>query len=314
MNWSYTAYGLALHSTFRLPGMQEAPGRGLPSLALHLKAPEELAPYWPMTAGPPSWSGRMGDGRRLAITRGRDGDLLFTHGLDDRFRLNPSEGVLWCAPRDIDRLDWRRVLINRVLPNASIAYGREALHASAVETGVGVVGIAAPSGAGKSSLAGELVRRGWPLFGDDVLVLDRGPEGILAQPAGPHMNLPLDQPATHEVGVTLGILGDERWIAASMASSKPREISAIVLLERGAGVDLEVEVLPRSPLGIAPFMIGLPEGNGRDASRFALYADLVESARLLRLSAGLDHPPAALAECLEAAFELSSDPLAAGAR
>ena len=36
----------------------------------------------------------------------------------------------------------------------------------------GVVAIMAPSGAGKSTLAAELMRRGWPLFADDVLVLD----------------------------------------------------------------------------------------------------------------------------------------------
>src|SRR5207245_620438 len=98
-------------------------------------------------------------------------------------------GRLGCAPRDVTMLDWQRVLLSRVLPNVSLARGREALHASAVETPLGILAVAAPSGTGKSTLAGELMNRGWPLFADDVLVLSRGSGGVEAHPASPHMNV-----------------------------------------------------------------------------------------------------------------------------
>jgi hypothetical protein len=312
---SYIAFGLALRPSFSLPGMALAEDGGLPRLSIELEAREELLAGWSGSLAPSPWRGRLGDGQELTIERGVRGDILFGYGDRASFRLDPGGARLACAPRDPAALDWQRVLLSRVLPNVSLAHGREALHAGAVETPLGTVAIAAPSGTGKSTLAAELMRRGWPLVADDVLVLSRGPEGVEVHPSGPHMNIgdAVDSRAPRELGETLGVLAGERWVAVDGTSREPRPLAAIFLLERGSGLTLEAEPLPASPLMLAPFMLGLPDERGRDADRFALYSDLIESTMLLRLTADIGDRPADLAETIELTLGLSRRPAICGA-
>jgi hypothetical protein len=311
---AYTAFGLALESSFELPGMAPAGADGLPSVALDLETPGEMQAAWSggITASP--WRGRLGDGEEFTIEWGTHGDLLFTYGERACFRLAAGRDHLGCAPKDVSSLDWQRVLLTRVLPNVSQAHGREALHASVVETPLGVVAVAAPSGMGKSTLASELVQRGWPLFADDVLTLSPGAEAVVAHPGSPHMNLASESVGAarpEELGTVLGTLAGERWTAVHGASREARRVAAVVLLERAPGLSLEAEVLSASPLVLAPYMLGLPGGFGHKATRFALYSDLAESAVLLRLTADPEDPPSVLAETLERALDLKA-PLALG--
>jgi hypothetical protein len=53
-------------------------------------------------------------------------------------------------------------------------------------------------------------------------------------------------------------------------------------------------------------MLGLPDDDGRDAANFALYADLIDSAKLLRLTADTTDSPADLAEAVERALSLNA--------
>jgi hypothetical protein len=307
MSKSYIAFGLALRPSFSLPGMEPVEDGGLPRVSIELEAPEDLMAGWSGGLTPSPWRGRLGDGNELTIERGVRGDLLFGYGNRARFRLDPGAAKLACAPREPGALDWRRVLLTRVLPNVSLARGREALHAGAVETPLGMVAVAAPSGTGKSTLAVELIRRGWPLVADDVLVLSRGPGGVEAHPSSPHMNLgdaTADSVSASELGETLGVLGGERWVAVEAASREARPLAAVFLLERSRGLSLEAEALPASPLVLAPFMLGLPDEKGRDASRFALYSDLIESTTLLRLGADPGDRPADLADAVELSLGL----------
>jgi hypothetical protein len=59
-----------------------------------------------------------------------------------------------------------------VLPLALQVCGTEVLHASAILTARGVVAFCAPSGTGKSTLAGGLSQRGYPLWADDAVALN----------------------------------------------------------------------------------------------------------------------------------------------
>ena len=311
MGNSYSAYGLGLRSTFPLAGMTPADGQGLPALGMRLEAPDELRNAWSAVAGAGSWQGRLSDGNELTIERGRAGSLLFSYGELAQFRLDPAVGLLGCAPVEPEALDWQRVLLGRVLPHASIAFGREALHAAAVETPRGVVAIAAPGGTGKSTLAAELVRRGHRFFCDDVLVFDGDGGTVEAHPGSPHMNLNLaggapGAPVYAAAGSTLAVLAGERWVAVSDPASGPAPVAAIVLLERAPGLPLEARSLPTSPLTLAPFMLGLPDDDGRDGARFALYSDLVESAAILHLGGDADHGPDDLATALERAIGLGA--------
>jgi hypothetical protein len=305
---TFSAFGLSCSAGFPLPSAAAA-DPGLPRLTLELESTAGLEQRWSGAAAPGAWRGRLGDGEELAIVRGRASDYRFSYSAGADFHLAPDVGRLGCAPSGAAPLAWRRVLLTRVLPNAAIAAGYEALHAAAVGTAAGVVAIAAASGGGKSTLACELVRRGAPLFADDTVVLGRGEAGVEAHPSVPFVNLPLDAAET-PAGTELGQLGEERWLAVDGPAGRRGRLAAIVLLERSPGARLGVERLPATPLDLVPFMLGLPDDEGRDAERFSLYADLVEGAALLRLTADPGRRPAELAAALEESLDL----VAAGAR
>lgn len=319
----YMAFGLKLRASFSLPGMVagETGGEELPSLELELATPEELQQAWSGADGPPEWRGRLGDGLDLAIERGADGDLLFSYGEeapseDDRARFRLHQGMrrLDCAPAE-PGLDWQRALITKVLPAISVMRGYEALHAAAVDSPEGVVAIMAPSGAGKSTLAVELLRRGRPLFADDVLVLEQTEGAVRAHPGSPHMNLAENLPGAvdpQSLGSTLGMLAGERWITTHTTATTPRPVRILCLLERGPSLPLGAHTLPANPLPLAPYMLGLSTDAERQQSRFGLYADLMESATLVRLTAGLDHRPEQLADLLQQALAHRPELVAGG--
>jgi hypothetical protein len=314
MEMLYGAYGLRLVSSFPLPGMEAATQAfaDLPLLALTLRDPDELERAWSGASGPAEWRGRQGDGRDLVIERGADGDVLFHYGELARFRLDARVQRLECAPSR-KGLDWQRALIGKVIPSVSVMLGYEGLHAAAVDAPDGVVAIMGASGAGKSTLALELLRRGWPLFCDDVLALSRADGLVVAHPGTPHMNLDQSFPGaidSRKLGDTIGILAGERWLVAANSTGETRSVRMLCLLERRAGLSLGIHSLAESPLALAPYMLGLSIDPERQRSRFELYAGLVETSMLVSLTAGLEHRPWELAERLEQALACKPEPLA----
>ncbi len=304
-------------------------GEGLPTVALELVPPIALERSWSGASGRYSWTGGLGDGCTLTIEAGAAGELRFTYGERARFLLSADGELLRCAPLQ-PGLHWQQVLLARVLPDVALARGYEALHASALASPAGVVAIAAPSGTGKTTLALALMRRGWQLFADDVLVLGAqatctgtagavtgamragsplqpgdappGPARITAHPGAPHMNVALgvpDELAPPSLGTTLGTLAGERWVAAAHSAQSTRPVRAVCLLERGPGLALEAQPLAANPLRLAPYMLGLGDDPERERRRFALYSDLIGEASLLRLTSGPDATPAQLAQLLE---------------
>ena len=306
-----SAFGLNLRGPLPLPGLAGATA-GLPDLELAIVSRDELEAAWSGPATPGAWRGALRDGAELTIRWGREGDLLFGCGEEAGFLLAAGARRLLCAPSVPSALSWQRILLSRVLPVVAIARGYEALHAAAVQTPVGVVAVAGASGAGKSTLAAELVRRGHPLVGDDVLVVGRAGDRVVAYPGGAHLSL---EPGAEEgLGVeVLGELGGKLWTVVEGAAAAPAPLAAVVILERGEG-QVEVQELPPSPLALAPFMLGLPDEEGRDGERFALYADLVEAGRLLRLRGDAAAPPAEFAEALELAVGAAAMATAGEAR
>ncbi|MDQ3068773.1 MAG: hypothetical protein M3R55_03470 [Acidobacteriota bacterium] len=64
------------------------------------------------------------------------------------------------------------LLLHQILPLAVSRGGRMVLHACAVETPHGAIGLLGPSGAGKSTLTAAFCRRGAALVADDALLID----------------------------------------------------------------------------------------------------------------------------------------------
>lgn len=302
MDIQSAAYGLRLECSFDLPGMAAEPGSHtrLPVLSLELLNPHELERAWSGAAGAPAWRGRLGDGLDLVIDLGVGGDVLFTYGDRARFLLARGMLRLGCAPEAGD-LDWQRTLLSKVLPHIGVMRGYEALHASVVACSGAAIAIMGPSGAGKSTLATELLRRGWSLVADDLLMLESVADSVVGHPGTPHMNLPegLRDAESDSLGETIGVLAGERWISARSVTAEPVEVRALCLLARGATLDLEARMLPPNPLHLAPYVVGLPADPERQRRRFALYADLIESATLVQLTASLEHTPEQIANLLE---------------
>jgi len=314
MSETFSVFGLSVRAEFPIPGAVPAPpDPSLPAVTLEMASPERLEEEWSGVVTPEPWRGRLGDGQEFTVGWGREGDLLFRYGDRASFLLNPGKNRLGCAPADPSSHAWLRVLLTRVLPNVSIANGYEALHASAIATAHGTVAVAGASGSGKSTLALELMRRGWPLFADDTLILGRREGAVEAYPSGPFVNLPASAGDASWLGTELGALDGERWVAVDDAAIDPAPVRAIVLLERGAGRLLRARPVSASPLTLAPFMLGLPDHEGRESGRFSLYSDLIHSAALLRLTADLGHRPADLAEELGRALDQRSPALVGGA-
>jgi hypothetical protein len=313
MEIRYVAYGLELRSSFRLPGMVPAADPELPTLVLECATRDELMSVWSGAGGPPTWRGRLGDGKALEIELGTDGDVLFTYGDRACFRLDRDRRTLTAAAVR-PGLAWQRALLTKVIPSISVMKGYEALHASALESPLGVVAIAAPSGTGKSTLAIELMRRGWPLFTDDVLTLAATPDGVRAHPGSPHMNLAAlptaDEPT--EIVDSVGVLDGERWVAAQSAPLEARPVHSVCLLARDRRLQLLAEPQAATPLPLSPYMLGLPGDGERERRRFELYASLMSSATLVRVSCGLGDRAAAVAEAIEDAV-LGSPSAAAAA-
>lgn len=304
MGETYSAFGLTISAGFPLPGMRPAPADPqFPTVELELVTPADLdrAPRAGVGA---AWRGTLGDGGRLLIEWGRDGDLLFDHVGHARYLLSPGFDRLLCAPAALADLAWQWVLLTRILPNLAIANGLEALHASAVETDRGVVAIAAGSGGGKTTLALELAGRGHRFFADDTVTLAAGLDGgPLAFPAAPFANLlapgPCDRP-----GATLARFEDEEWVEVDRFAAGPARLGAVVLLDRAPGALLGAWPMTPSPLTLAPLMLGLPDDGERERRRFELYSDLVAAVPILRLTAGRGHTPVELAMTLSQALRL----------
>ena len=290
-------------------------GDGLPALALDMMAPEELALAWTSTGGEPTWRGRLGDGLDLTIEDGPRGDVLFSYGDRARFHLNEPMDRLDCAPGE-QGLDWQRVLVSKVIPSISVMRGYEALHAAAVELPEGVVAIMAPSGAGKSTLAAELMRRGRPLFADDVLVLDGQAGSVIAHPGTAHMNVARQMPAglaPEMLGEKLAVLAGERWMTARELATARGRWPCCACSSAGRGWR-SAPSCPPGPLLLAPYMLGLSTDPERQRARFDLYADLMESCTLMRLTAAGDDGPTEMADLIELTLSGSRRSLARSAR
>lgn len=302
MSFDYVAYGLQLSSTAPLAGMlPDARRTDLPRLHLDFVDPAALE-KWEEEAGQLEWEGLLGDGRPLRIERADAGERLFRYGERACFLLDGSSSSLRCVPISSD-MAVQRVLLSKVIATVAVIRGREALHAASLGNSTEAVLIAAPSGMGKTTLALELIGRGWSLLADDVTVLAHDGAGVQALPGTPHMNIDCDRAVVDaDFGRTLATFGGEHWISVEAAARHGRPIGAIFLLERAATLTLDARPLPANPLPLSPYMLGLNADLDRRRSRFDLYGALVEDAALWHLTCGKDDRPSELADALEAAL------------
>jgi hypothetical protein len=235
------------------------------------------------------------------VSAGADGDLLMTFADHAVYHVTASGDVVLCAPADAGDHEWLRELLDTVLWMCALAQGREALHASAVETPEGVLAVTTSTGGGKTSFAAELLRRGALFFTDDVLVLERAGGGVLAHPGTGLMNLPgesVDE-VPEWLGEPVAAIDDEVWVSVARPASSPRPLAGICFLERRPEhAEPSVGPLKLGPFDLRRQMFAHPFYPQGEAARFEVCAELLATVPIWKLQAPESAPVEELVDVL----------------
>lgn len=250
------------------------------------------------------WSTVFGDGQAVTAAETTGGGHRLDYGSAASFWVAPGGRAIDMAaahPRDSSVL---RFLLDTVLWWTALARGRFLLHASCVEIDGGVLAILGGTGAGKTTLATELVLRGARLFSDDLLCFS---DGAIAHPGPPFLNVPLERLSRAALGSDLAQFTStdgqrEAWMVAHQRSAGDLPVRALIRLDRVSGDGLRIVADELSPLDLFPYAWDIPGAPGREGPRFAALADLVDVAGSLQLLADPTTTPAELAAALEAAL------------
>jgi hypothetical protein len=297
MNATYAAFGLAIDSNRELPLTPDAGRAGHPVELEHLGA-DAVSERWSGSAQR-TWTTRFGGERVVAVDRGHAGDQRIDYGGRATFHVAPDGSRLaWAGdPADPATL---RFLLDTALWWTALTRGHHLLHASAISFEGATAAFVSQMGGGKTTLAGELLRRGGALFSDDVVALDHR-DGLIAHPGPPLMNVPLTRPELVALGEKLAVIeeGDaEAWVRLDREAIESAPLSHLFLYRRVDGASLEVTRSPLSVLELMPFAWGLPDDRRAARDRFEAMADLAETVKAYVLTASLDDPPSAIADAV----------------
>ena len=193
----YRVSGLVLTSALRLPELTPVHNRAITEeseILVRLAEEGQRVPVvsdWFLTMKMPSGEPWLSCGVVTAGTRSTSGDgyLLRFPELAD-FLVDARGREITCqAWSGTEPETLRHLLLNQVLPLVLNLRGRDALHATAVLTPDGVCAFAGQAGAGKSTLAASFLFSGYPVIGDDCLLLDERDTRVVAIPAYPGIRL-----------------------------------------------------------------------------------------------------------------------------
>lgn len=183
---NYTVCGLTIASEIELPELVVAGGQTGPNLFVRVSRSR------PRSDSHADWfiTWKFPDGELwLSCGKVEGGYLLSFPGFAD-FRVDASGREVVCHPGSDTPADTlRHLLLDQVLPLILNLRGREALHATSVLTPFGVCAFAGRAGAGKSTLAADFMRAGFPVLSDDCLGLERCGNQIRVTPSYPGVRI-----------------------------------------------------------------------------------------------------------------------------
>lgn len=322
----YLLYGLSVRTDRPLPGLRPLPHGEPAELNMYLGAfPPPLAHAaleeapWHVSdhaAGP-------GDEPSLVIHRyggGRGYRLRYADGI--AFAVDAEGREIGCTwPPDLTLDDAATYLLGSIFAFALRLRGGTALHASAVAIGGAAACFCGPAGAGKSTTAEALVRRGHRALADDVSALEVAGDTVRVRPAYPHLRLWPDAELLHDELPPLTPNWEKRYLDLALADDafhpSPLPLAAVYVL---AG--RETEDAPRlEPLSASEPMLALlanaymgwlPD-RAMKARDFALLGRVAKRVPVIRLVPHRD--PARLPElCARVEEDMASRIAAGGAR
>lgn len=264
---AYSVFGLCLASTGELPGLTRAHGAGEPDVFVELQA---TAPLHDLAAT------RSTEALYLSPERdetGRPTVVVERLGAGGLVRMRYVDGIefvidgggrhiwaTWPEPWTVD--DVATYLLGPVLAFTLRRRGVTCLHASAVAVDGVAIAFAGPAGAGKSTMAASLARRGHPVLADDIVALDGDGADLLVQPGPSRIRLwPESVAALYGSAEALPRLTptwDKRFLDATRDGcrfqERPLPLAAVYVLgDRGPH-----PVLPRvEPLSAAAGLVAL---------------------------------------------------------
>jgi hypothetical protein len=246
------AFGLALRSALPIDGIEgslaglDAP----PATAVELAHKDDLTAGWTFGDGVERVDEWHFDDGTLQGSLDRHpalGYRLSVRGYGT-YVVSPSGDSIRCAPPPgEERWRWQRCLVGQILPLAAALRGVEVFHSSAVSVGDVAVGIVGASGDGKSSVAVNLVLRGFGFVADDVLALGAADSGALVAYPGPAITSVrrAEAEALGSEGLSrLGpILGDDGEVFRLLVERDPlpRPIGALYFLNRDPSGATDIE-------------------------------------------------------------------------
>jgi hypothetical protein len=242
--WRGSAFGLEIETNRRIPGLGRWDGSGRRVL-LETVERETIERGW-----------RVKSAHRLLERRFPDGRPMMT--VDSHAALGyriwaPSHGTHVVSPDGtyirsalprVSAWQWQRLLFAQVLPLAAALQGVDLFHASAAAFDGRVVALVGPPGAGKTSVAVQLVGEGATLVTDDVLALVPGRDRILALPGAAFANVDPSELAgmsasgRRRLGKEVGRT-DKVHVAARIAE-EAFPLQTVYLLDRG-GTELQFD-------------------------------------------------------------------------
>lgn len=239
------AFGLEIDISFPAPGLPLAIGPPVgPRTQVDLVTPDALDRDWPARTAKRVLEERFDRPQpdRTIDMHPRAGYRLYARhfGLA---RISAKGGRIWCSPPGVAPWRWQRFLVGRVLPWAAVLRGLEVLHAGAVALDGRGVALVGPTGAGKTSLAVQLVARGASFLTDDVLALDERDGTLHAHPgAGIASVRPAERAAVpratwQRVGNVIGHSG--KTYLSLPREHGPVPLGAVYFLTAGAGPAVE---------------------------------------------------------------------------
>lgn len=281
LHW-YRGYGLLFKSELDLPELALADrGKSDIRIALGTKPREAMAA---MPEDTPSWAG---------FTSTPDGEVLFVRDVA-YFLVRDGKDIVVDPLEDADPGLVRMFLIGSALGMLFHQRGQLVLHGSAIEHGTGLSVFVGESGAGKSTIAAHLGKRGHAVLADDTLPISTdGNGGFQAWPGSRVFKLWRDalenlgeKPDGHEQ--ITNRLDKHFYRNPTVAEDRPQPIRDIIVLERSE------EAKPRlcrvtglealKLININAYRAEYVPHLRREEPHFKLTAAVVASVPLLRLT------------------------------